>query len=144
MILLAPPPRGFEASRKPEGSEHGRRADNTELSIIQDIKNCYLLWHSFLIHLPRLSRYTLGAKIDNFFTDILELAQTAKYTKHKEKKIFLETLSHRLDLLKFFVTLLWETKSLDAKKFGQLSGKLDTIGRRLGGWIQSILKPPQQ
>jgi hypothetical protein len=102
------------------------------------------LWHSFLIHLPRLSRYTLGTKVDNFFTDILELVFTAKFTKHEEKKIFLETLSRKLDQLKFFVTLLWEAKGLDAKKYGQISEKLNTVGRRLGGWIQSISKPPQQ
>ncbi|MFH1088977.1 MAG: four helix bundle protein [Candidatus Uhrbacteria bacterium] len=97
-----------------------------------------------MIHLPRLSRYTLGTKIDNFFTDILELAFTAKFTKHDEKKIFLETLSRKLDQLKFFMTLLWETKSLDAKKYAQISEKLNTIGRRLGGWLQNISKPSQQ
>lgn len=108
-----------------------------------DIKDSYLLWHSFLIHLPRLSRYTLGAKIDNLFTEILELALTAKFTRREEKKIFLETLSRKLDQLKFFITLLWEVKGIDAGKHGQISEKLGTIGRRLGGWIQNISKQLQ-
>jgi len=91
-----------------------------------------------LIHLPRLSRYTLGAKVDNLFTDILELALTAQYTKREEKRIFLETLSLKLDQLKFFITLLWEAKGLDTAKYAQITGKLGTIGRMLGKWMQSM------
>jgi len=101
------------------------------------------LWHSFLIHLPRLSRYTLGAKVDNLFTDILELALTAQYTRRDEKRAFLEKLSRKLDQLKFFITLLWEAKGMDAGKFGQISGKLGTVGRMLGKWIQSISESSQ-
>lgn len=85
-----------------------------------------------------MSRYTLGAKVDNLFTDILELALAAQYTKHDEKRVFLETFSRKLDQLKFFITLLWEAKGLDAGKYGQISGKLGTVGRMLGKWLQSI------
>ncbi len=97
-----------------------------------------MLWHNFFINLPRLERYTLGMKVDNLFTEILEIVLTARYTKRENKKIFLEEISRKLDNLKFFITLLWETKGLDANKYGQLSQKLATIGRMLGKWIQSL------
>ena len=77
-------------------------------------------------------------KVDNLFTEILEIVLTARYTKRENKKIFLEEISRKLDNLKFFITLLWETKGLDANKYGQLSQKLATIGRMLGKWIQSL------
>lgn len=108
------------------------------MPILTALKECYLLWHNFSIHLPRLSRYTLGAKVDNIFTDILELTLAAQYTKHEEKRAFLERLSRKLDQLKFFITLLWEARGLDAAKYGQISGKLGTVGRMLGKWLQSI------
>lgn len=108
------------------------------MPILLALKESYLVWHSFLIHLPRLSRYTLGVRVDNLFTDILELALTAQYTKREAKRILLETMSRKLDQLKFFITLLWETKGLDASKYSQLSGKLGTAGRMLGKWLQSI------
>ncbi|OGL72677.1 hypothetical protein A3F28_00955 [Candidatus Uhrbacteria bacterium RIFCSPHIGHO2_12_FULL_57_11] len=108
------------------------------MPILSALKESYLLWHNFLIHLPRLSRYTLGAKVDNLFTDILALALAAQYTKREEKRAFLEMLSRKLDQLKFFITLLWEAKGIDAAKYGQISGKLDTVGRMLGKWLQSI------
>jgi hypothetical protein len=109
-----------------------------EIPILSALKECYLLWHNFFVHLPRLTRYTLGSKIDTLFLDILELALAAKYTRRDQKHADLETLSRKLDQLKFFLTLLWETKALDANKYGQLSGKLTTVGRMLGRWMQSV------
>ncbi len=99
-------------------------------------KECYLLWHNFLPHLPRLSRYTLGVKIDNLFIELLETTFTAKYAKRENKLIFLDELSRKLDNLKFFITLLWEAKGLNAVKYGQLSQKLTTAGKMLGKWLQ--------
>lgn len=80
----------------------------------------------------------MGVRVDNLFTEILEVALTARYTRREDKKKFLEELSRKLDNLKFFVTLLWEAKGLDASKYGQLSQKLATAGRMLGKWMQSL------
>jgi hypothetical protein len=98
------------------------------------------LWHNFLPHLPRLSRYTMGVKIDNLFIELLEISFTAKYAKREDKLAFLEELSRKLDNIKFFITLLWEAKGLDAAKYGQLSQKLTTIGKMLGKWLQLFKK----
>ena len=100
-----------------------------------------MLWHSFLPHLPRLTRYTLGVKIDNLFIELLEMTLTAKYAKREEKMEFLNTTSHKLDNMKFFVTLLWEAKGINASNYGQLAQKLSSIGTMLGGWIKKLLTP---
>ena len=86
--------------------------------------------------MPRLSRYTLGVKIDELFINILELSLTAQYTKREDKLTLLQQLNRRFDTLKFFTTLLWEAKGLDASQYGQLSQKLTTAGKMLGKWIQ--------
>ena len=91
-------------------------------------------------HLPRLSRYTLGVKIDRLFIELLEITFTAKYAKRTEKLNFLEELSRKLDNLKFFITLLFEAKGLDASKFGQLSQKLSTAGKMTGKWLKFFKK----
>ena len=102
---------------------------NTEIPILTVIKDCYLLWHNFLPHLPRLTRYTLGVKIDNLFVELLDITHTAKYAKRSEKLVFLDAISCKLDNLKFFITLLWDAKGIDANKYGQLSQKLTTAGK---------------
>ena len=101
------------------------------------------MWHNFLPHLPRLSRYTLGVKIDELFIDILEISLTAQYTKREDKLAFLKQLNRKFDSLKFFITLLWEAKGLNENKFAQLSHKLSSAGIMLGGWIRRI-EPPQK
>ncbi len=88
--------------------------------------------------MPRITRHTLGKKVDLMFTDLLELTLAAQYTKRENKRAFLETLSKKLDALKYFATLIWEAKGLEAKQYSQLSQKLSTIGRMLGKWIQSV------
>ncbi|HLD31234.1 MAG TPA: four helix bundle protein [Patescibacteria group bacterium] len=91
-----------------------------------------------MTHLPRLTRYTLGRKIDELFVNILELALTAQYTKREDKLSFLLQLNRKLDNLKFFVTILWEAKGIDTGKFTRLSQKLSSVGIMLGGWIKNL------
>ncbi|MBI5221679.1 MAG: four helix bundle protein [Candidatus Magasanikbacteria bacterium] len=99
-----------------------------------------MLWHNFLPHLPRLTRYTLGVKIDNLFVELLEITFTAKYAKREDKLKFLEEVSNKLDNLKFFITLLWEAKGLNASKYSQLSQKLAASGKMTGKWLQLFKK----
>ena len=63
----------------------------------------------------------------------------------KEQKLpFLRKASVKLELLKFFLQISWEIKSIDNKKYITLSGHLDEIGKMLGGWIGSLSRPEQK
>lgn len=104
----------------------------------------YKLWHSFLPHLPRLTRYTLGTKIDALFLEVLEHIIIASYLKRDQKGTIILKASSRLDLLKFFLQLVWEMKVIDTKKYAAVSAPLIEVGKMLGGWqrqIEKILKP---
>jgi hypothetical protein len=103
-------------------------------SIIQKLTSSYLLWHSFLIQLPRSTRYSLGTKIDNLFTDTLELILTAKYSSKEEKIKYINQAIIKFDSLKFFLQILWQNKSLDNKKYMGLSEDLAEVGKIMGGW----------
>lgn len=59
----------------------------------------------------------------------------------KDQKLpFLQKASAKLDLLKFFLQIIWEIKSLDNKKYIALSEGLNEIGKMLGGWQKQFLK----
>jgi len=58
----------------------------------------------------------------------------AKYTTKENKLSFINQAAIKLDSLKFFLKILWQTKSLDNKKYLQLSEALDEIGKIIGGW----------
>lgn len=96
------------------------------------------MWHEFLPHFPKTSRYTLGSKIDSLFIETVESVIKALHLSKGEKLIYLIQASVKLDLLKFFLQTAWEIKALDNKKYIRLSEKLDEIGRMLGGWIKSL------
>lgn len=110
-----------------------------QLPILQKATDAYKLWHSFLPHFPRLSRYTLGAKINTIFTAILELILTAKYADKSQKLNWINQSIVKLDSLKFFLKIAWEIKALDNKKYIRLSEPLSEIGKMIGGWRKQLL-----
>lgn len=91
-------------------------------------------------HFSKTSRYTLGIKIDTLFIETTELIFTASRLARDQKLPFLQKASAKLDMLKFFLQISWEIKSLDNKKYIILSEHLDEIGKMLGGWQKQFLK----
>jgi hypothetical protein len=108
------------------------------LSIIQKLIQGYKLWHEYLPDFPKDSKYTLGAKIDSLLLEVIEGIIKASISDKLEKLISLKNASVKLDLLKFFLQISWEIKSLNNKKYIKLSEKLNEIGKMLGGWIKSL------
>jgi len=108
------------------------------LTINQKLVSIYKLWHEFLPHFSKDTRYTLGKKIDSLFLETIEYIIKAGYSDKLEKLIALKRASVKLDFIKFFLQVAWEVKSLDDKKYIKLSEKINEIGKMLGGWIKSL------
>jgi len=99
---------------------------------------------NFVPHIPKGARYTIGARIENKFLDLLELAYAAYFTA-KEKKV--EKISQcifLLDTLRFIVSVAWEGKLLSEKQFEEVALKLEEIGKMLGGWKNSLENPEKK
>ena len=107
---------------------------------MQKLVEAYKIWHDYLVNFPRLSKYTLGKKIDSIFTDCLELLLLAKYSDKNSKLLLINKAITKFDSLKFFLQIAWEIKALDNKKYLHLSKPLTEIGRMLGGWRKQSLK----
>jgi len=116
------------------------RRVGADFPILTKLSESYKLWHSYFNNLPRHTKFTLGTKIDDLFTDCLELSLTAGYAKKEEKKQSILKLSDKFDVLKFFIQLLWEIGGLNNKKYSDLSQQLAMIGKMIGGW----LNPPKE
>jgi hypothetical protein len=110
------------------------------LPILQKAKSAYLLWYQYYQVIPKTHRYSLGQKIDNFFVDAIEAICTATFLPKKEKSSYVNLAIRKIDILKIFLMILWETKSLDNKKYITLSLKIDEVGKMLGGWRGQLLK----
>ncbi|HBR72074.1 MAG TPA: hypothetical protein DEA27_04735 [Candidatus Moranbacteria bacterium] len=109
-------------------------------AVFEKIKSLYLLWYECYRTLPTTHRYTLGQKIDKYFTEIIESVAIAAFLKPEEKIPYVRLAIRKSDVLKIFLNILWETKSIDNKKYITLSEKLNSIGKDLGGWNGSLVK----
>ena len=45
-----------------------------------------------------------------------------------------------MDVLKFFMLIVWELKAVDNKKFASISTPLVEVGKMLGGWQKQLTK----
>ena len=89
--------------------------------------------------MPQHSQIRLQTLIERPFLSVLELTFAAAYLPPEQKIILLGKTISRLDVLKFFAQLAWESKLIPNDKYLELSSKLEEIGRMLGGWRKGLL-----
>ncbi|MDO8572742.1 MAG: four helix bundle protein [bacterium] len=102
-------------------------------SILQRIKEGYLVWLKIVSHIPKGQRYTLGARIENKFLDLLEVAHQAYFIEREKKMGKVVQCIFLLDTLKFLLHVGWEAKLISHKHYAEIAEKLDEIGKMLGG-----------
>ena len=110
------------------------------LPILEKPKNAYLTCYAYYQILPKLHKHSLGLRIDNLFVEIMEAISTASFLDITKKLPFIVFAIKKTDLMKVLLMVLWETKSLDTKKYIALSLKIDEVGKMLGGWNGRTVK----
>ena len=110
------------------------------LPVLQKLKTAYLLWFTYYASIPKSHRYTLGNRIDGLFIETIEAISTAGFLNRQEKLPYVRVAIRKLDTAKVLLLVLFESKSLDNKKYIALSEPLDEVGRMLGGWHGQLTK----
>ncbi len=110
------------------------------MPLLQELKNVYLIWFQYYQTLPKTHRHTLGQRIDSILIETIEATATASFLGPSEKLPFVRLAIRKIDTVKILLMILWETDSLEDKKYISLSEKLETIGRMLGGWHGQLTK----
>jgi hypothetical protein len=110
------------------------------LPVLEKIKSAYAKWHEYLPTLPKTSRYTFGETIDKYFLQTIEGILIASFLQKQEKQPFVRKAIISLDVLKFLLLMLFETRGFDNKKYITLSETLHEAGKMLGGWNGQLTK----
>ena len=113
------------------------------MPVLAKVKSGYLSWITFYQTLPKIHKHSLGQKIDTIFIEIIEAISIATFLSREEKQPWVRLAIRKTDTLKILLMVLWETKSLDDKKYIALSEKIEEIGKMLGGWNGQLLKSIQ-
>ena len=98
------------------------------------------MWYTFYQNLPKAHRHSLGQRIDTLFVEIIEAISAASFLSKQEKHPYVRLAIRKADTLRVLLMILWETKSLDDKKYIALSLMLDDAGKMLGGWNGQLTK----
>ena len=80
----------------------------------------------------------MGQKIEQSFLDLLELTFASAYLPIEPKIDQLGRAISKLDNLRFFLQLAWESKLVPTEKYSGLLEQLGEIGRQLGGWKRGL------
>jgi len=110
------------------------------LPVLEKTKETYKLWNEYHLILPKIHRYSLGTKIDTLFIELIESLAVATFLSKEEKLPFVRIAIRKLDTINILLLILFETKSLDTKKYISLSEKTNEIGKMLGGWNGQLTK----
>ena len=103
------------------------------LPLLQKAKGAYLVWYEYYQIIPKTHRHSLGQRVDGLFVEIIEALATASFLPRQDKPPYVRLAIRKVDTLKILLMILWETKSLDNKKYIALSAKVDEIGKVVGG-----------
>ena len=110
------------------------------LPVLERLKTAYILWCGYYQTIPKIHRYSLGERLDTLFVEIVEAIACATFLVRNEKQPYVRLAIRKLDTLTVLLGVLWETKSLDTKKYVALSAPLDEVGKMLGGWNGQLTK----
>jgi len=97
-------------------------------------------WFKIYNDFPKVHRYILGGKIEDYFLGLLENIFISIYLPPTQKIPRLIIAISKLDGVKFFLQIAWENKCVKSEKYITLSEQLEEIGRMLGGWKKGIEK----
>ena len=107
-------------------------------SALLKTKTAYSCWFVIFNDFPKVYRYTLGGKIEDYFLSLLENIFISIYLPPEQKILRLIIAISKLDGVKFFLQIAWENKCIPNAKYSVLSEQLNEIGRMLGGWKKGL------
>ena len=110
----------------------------SETPLFHKLYALYKLLSSLHGSIPKSQRYTLWQKCENLNITLLELLFESGAKKGKERLSILHQMSLKLDLLKVFIRLAKESKTIPLKKYVIIQSMLQEIGKMIGGWIKSV------
>ncbi len=111
--------------------------DDFDIPIFKKTYDLYKTFYGYRALIPKQDRHTIWQKSEDLILGILEEILMASKLYGTAKTPVLENASVKLNLLRVFIRLMKEVRTIDNKRYAVLEESVDEIGRMLGGWIRS-------
>ncbi len=89
---------------------------------------------------PRNYKFTLGDRLQNQMSALLELFIEAYYTSPAQKRILLARANITLEKMRYFFRLGYDLGLYDSLRYHDFAEKINEIGKMTGGWLKSLEK----
>ena len=99
-----------------------------------------MLWHTYILHFPKVHRYSLGTKIDTLLCEVIQYVSSALFVKKEQKLPYIQKAVQVLDTVKVLLHIAHTIKAFDIKQYKALSEKVHEVGKMLGGWHNQVVK----
>lgn len=106
--------------------------------VAQKLVTLFCYWNNITKTLIKDHRYSLGIKISNLFTDVIEQISLAQFSSDQYRRIYIEHAIAKNDTLKFMIYTLYELRGIDEQKMLRLSIDTEEIGKILYGWKRNV------
>lgn len=107
------------------------------------VQKCYDLLREaipVINRFPRSQKFTLGDRLQNQLSDLLDLYIRAFYAPKEQKTALLHEANIQLEILRHYFRLGFDLGLYNSNVYGQQARKLQEIGRMTGGWLKSLEK----
>ena len=118
-------------------SRERERESKRPLTLVK-LKDAYKNWLALYKDFPKVERFGVGQKIERAFLDALELIFLSSYLPPEQKLPLLTKATTRIDIMKFFLQVVWENKLMTTEHYSALLTNLEEVGRMVWGWKKGI------
>ena len=105
-----------------------------DLIIYQKLYDLIMYAFPIVNRFPRNQRFVLAQQIENALLDAAQLIVKANLLR--DKRAVLLELDIQLDMVALLVRIAHDLNLLSHRHYGQMSMRIDELGRLLGGWRQ--------
>ena len=108
----------------------------TEPVIFHKVGQLYRLVHDRVSRFPKVSRHTLGVRIELTIIEIIEYLYLAHSKRGASRLLILNRVDVQLRVLFMHLRLAHSTQCLNDAGFAEISTMAVEIGKMLGGWMK--------
>lgn len=110
--------------------------EKLEIPIMSKLFVIYEFTHKLIFKLPKFERYTLGEKTENIILETIEMIIIANGTSKYEKEKYLLKSNAKIEMLKLLYRIMLNCHIIEFKKYLEIEGYLQEIGKMTQGWIK--------
>ncbi len=111
----------------------------TTPTVLLKLEVAYMLWHTYIIHFPKVHQYSLGTKIDTLLCEVIQYSASACFVPKIQKLAHIQKAIQSLDTAKILLRVAEQAHIMHTKQYLALTEKLVEIGKMLGGWHNQVI-----